>query len=81
MPFRAAFPSNLATRYLSSGRVTSNRHFPSPWSLEEANAACFAAHGIYHAAELDDASIAGALDHATVVYGDGGIDQIAAERP
>ena len=40
-----------------------------------------AAHGIDHAAELDQRSIAGALDHAPVVHGDGRIDQVAAQRP
>ena len=40
-----------------------------------------AAHGVDHAAELDDAAIAGALDDAAVMHGDGRIDQIAAERP
>ena len=27
------------------------------------------------------AAVSGPLDHATVVYGDGGIDQIAPQRP
>ena len=40
-----------------------------------------AAHGVDHAAELDDAAVAGALDDAAMVHGDGGIDQIAAQRP
>ena len=40
-----------------------------------------AAHRVDHAAELDESSVAGALDHATVMHGDGGIDQIAAQRP
>ena len=40
-----------------------------------------AAHGIDHAAKLDDAPVAGALHHAPVMHGDGGIDQIASERP
>ena len=40
-----------------------------------------AAHGVDHAAKLDDAPVAGALDDAPVMHGDGGIDQIAAERP
>jgi len=30
------------------------------------------------AAELDESSVAGALHHAPIVHGDGGIDQIAA---
>ena len=37
-----------------------------------------AAHGVDHAAELDDAAVAGALDNAAVVGGDGGVDEIAA---
>ena len=40
-----------------------------------------AAHRIDHAAELDDRAVAGALDHPAFVNGDGGIDQIAAQRP
>ena len=40
-----------------------------------------AADRIDHAAELDDASVAGALDDPAVVDGDCGIDQIAAQRP
>ena len=40
-----------------------------------------AAHRVDHAAELDDAAIAGALDDAAMVHGDGGIDQVAAQRP
>ena len=40
-----------------------------------------AAHGVDDAAELDEASVAGALDHAAIVHGDGRIDQIAAQRP
>ena len=40
-----------------------------------------AAHRVDHAAELDDASVAGALDDAPVMRGDGGIDQIAAQAP
>ena len=40
-----------------------------------------AAHGIDHAAELDEAPVAGALHYATVMHGDGRIDQIAPERP
>ena len=38
-----------------------------------------AAHGVDHAAELDDGAIAGPLDYAAVVNGDGGVDQIAAQ--
>ena len=40
-----------------------------------------AAHRVDHAAELDDGAVAGALDDAAVVNGDGRIDQIAAQRP
>ena len=40
-----------------------------------------AAHGIDHAAELDEAAVAGALHYAPVMRGDGGIDQIAPQRP
>ena len=40
-----------------------------------------AAHGVDHAAELDEAAVAGALDDATMMHGDRGIDQIAAQRP
>ena len=37
-----------------------------------------AAHRVDHAAELDDAPVAGALDDPAVVDGDCGVDQIAA---
>ena len=40
-----------------------------------------AAHRVDDAAELDDAAVAGALDDAAMMHGDGGIDQIAAQRP
>ena len=40
-----------------------------------------AAHRVDHAAELDDRPVAGALDHAPVMHGDGRIDEIAAQRP
>ena len=40
-----------------------------------------AAHGVDHAAELDEAAVAGALDDAAVMQGDGRIDQVAAQRP
>ena len=39
------------------------------------------AHGVDHAAKFDDRAVAGALDDAPVVNGDGRIDQIAAQRP
>jgi hypothetical protein len=38
--FSADFPSNLGTRYLWSGQLTSSRRFPPPWTVEEADA-CF----------------------------------------
>jgi hypothetical protein len=34
-----------------------------------------------YAAELDDAAIAGALDDAAMMHGDGRVDQVAAQRP
>ena len=40
-----------------------------------------AAHGVDDAAELDDRAVAGALDDAAVMDGDGGIDEIAAQGP
>ena len=40
-----------------------------------------AAHGVDDTAELDDRAVAGALDDAPVMHGDGRIDQVAAERP
>ena len=40
-----------------------------------------AAHRVDHAAKLDQAAVAGALDDAPVMRGDGGIDQIAAQPP
>ncbi len=40
-----------------------------------------AAHRVDHAAELDDASVAGALDDAAVMGGDRRVDEIAAEAP
>jgi hypothetical protein len=40
-----------------------------------------ASHGVDHATELDHAPIAGALDHTTVVHGNGRGGQIAPERP
>ena len=40
-----------------------------------------AAHGVDHAAELDEDAVAGALDHAAVMHGDGRIDQVAPQRP
>ena len=38
-----------------------------------------AAYGVDHAAEFDDRAVAGALNDAATMGGDGGIDQIAAE--
>ena len=40
-----------------------------------------AAHGVDHAAELDQAAVPGSLENAPVMRGDGGIDQIAAQPP
>jgi len=40
-----------------------------------------AAHGVDHAAELNETSVAGALYDTPVMHGDDRIDQIAAERP
>ena len=40
-----------------------------------------AANGIDYATKLDDAAVAGAFDHATVMDTDGRGDQIAPERP
>jgi hypothetical protein len=40
-----------------------------------------AAHGVDHAAELDDRAIAGALDDVAVMDRDDGVDQVAVERP
>ena len=40
-----------------------------------------AAHRVDDAAELDDCAVAGALDDAAVVNGDGRVDQVAAKRP
>ena len=40
-----------------------------------------AAHGVDHAAKLDDAAVSRALDDASVMQGDRRIDQIAAQRP
>jgi hypothetical protein len=38
-----------------------------------------AAHGVDHAAELDDRPIASALNDAPMVEGDRGVDEIAAQ--
>ena len=40
-----------------------------------------AAHRVDHAAKLDDPAIAGALHHASMMNGNGRIDQVAAQRP
>ena len=40
-----------------------------------------AAHGVDHAAKLDERAVAGQLDDAPIVHGDRGIDQIAPQRP
>jgi hypothetical protein len=47
----------------------------------DAMAASLSPHRVDHAAEFDEAAVAGALDDAPVVRGDGGIDQIAAQPP
>ena len=39
-----------------------------------------ATHGVDHAAEFDEAAVAGPLDDAPVMQGDGRIDQVAAQR-
>ena len=38
-----------------------------------------AAHGVDHAAELDEDAVAGPLDDAPVMRGDGGVDEVAAQ--
>ncbi len=38
-----------------------------------------AAHGVDHAAELDNEAVAHALDHPPVVDGDGRVDEVAAK--
>ena len=40
-----------------------------------------AAHGVDDATKLDDRAVAGALDDAAVMGGDGGVDEVAAETP
>jgi hypothetical protein len=40
-----------------------------------------AADGVDHAAELDDCAVAGAFDDPTVMGGNGGVDEIAAQPP
>jgi hypothetical protein len=40
-----------------------------------------AAHRLDHAAKFDERAVAGALDDASAMRGDGGIDQIAAQPP
>ena len=40
-----------------------------------------AVHRVDDAAELDNCAVAGALDDASVVHGDGRVDQVASERP
>ena len=40
-----------------------------------------AAHGVDCTAELDDRAVAGALDDAAVMSGDGGVDEVATEAP
>src|SRR5271168_4092792 len=38
-----------------------------------------ATHGVYNAAEFDEASVACALDHAPVMRGNSRVDQVAAQ--
>ena len=38
-----------------------------------------AAHRVDHAAKLDKDAVAGALDDAAMMHGDGGVDEIAAQ--
>jgi hypothetical protein len=40
-----------------------------------------ATHRIHYAAKFDNAAIACALDDAAVMHRDGGIDQVAPQRP
>jgi tetratricopeptide (TPR) repeat protein len=40
-----------------------------------------AAHRVDHAAELDEAAVPGSLNDATVMHGDGRVDQVAAQGP
>ena len=40
-----------------------------------------AAHRVDHAAELDDGAVAGALDDAAAMGGDGRVDEVAAKAP
>src|SRR5271166_1920943 len=40
-----------------------------------------ATRGVDHAAEFDDAAVAGSFDDAAVVDGDGRVDQVAAQSP
>ena len=40
-----------------------------------------AAHGVDHAAELDENAVPGALDDAPVMQSDGRVDEVAAQRP
>src|SRR5208282_3543685 len=39
-----------------------------------------ATHGVHHASELDNGAVASALHHAAVVYGNGRVDEVAAQR-
>jgi hypothetical protein len=39
-----------------------------------------AAHCIHHTAKLDDAAVAGAINYAPVMHGDGRVNQITTER-
>jgi hypothetical protein len=39
-----------------------------------------ATHRVDHASKFDDATVAGTLDYAVMVHGNGGVNQIAAQR-
>ena len=58
----------------SSGRPALRSTMPFCTSIS-------AAHGVDDAAELDERAVAGALDDAAVMHGDGRVDEVAAQRP
>ena len=89
---RAAILTPSPSRSPSLSSTTSPRWIPTRTRCDARAETAFAldhavldldgaTHGINHAAELDDATVACALHHATMMDGDGGIDQIAAECP
>jgi hypothetical protein len=54
----------------------------NPWLLTQgALAVSPMTHGVDHASKLDDASVTGALDDATSMGGDGGVDHVATDAP